>query len=149
MDNSYNNKKNIKKEYKSNKDNNYINPFNEQKLKIMKSNINLKKDIKYNNNSINEKNIIFSTNHINRNNSFNEYAKEINITLFDYFCPGKNVNKKKMISLFNSGKSFYRKRMDIVLVFSHLLVTEKLLLKNSYKYVYPSCREIELLFTKE
>ena len=68
--------------------------------------------------------------------------------MFDYICPGKNINKKTMVGLYKLGNTFYRKRMDIVLVFSHLLITEKILMKNSYKYPYDIIKEIEILYPK-
>ena len=125
---------------------NYINPYKEKNLKYINSNID-SIDIENADNSI-VPNVFLSINNKENNNSILEYSKEINITLFDYFCPGKNKNKRRMVGLYNLANDFYRKRMDIVLVFSHLLLTEKFLLKNSYKYNYYLCREIELLYPK-
>ena len=90
----------------------------------------------------------WAINNKEKNNSITEYSKEINITLFDYFCPGKNINKRRMVELYDLAKDFYRKRMDIVLAFSHLLLTEKFLLRNNYGYNYYLCKEIELLYPK-
>ena len=136
------------KTYKINMNkNNYINPFNDQKMKTINSDMNLKKDsieVEDNSNGNNDLKIIVST----KNCSFSEYNKEIDITLFGYFCPGKNISRKRMIGLYNLGNAFYKRRMDIVVVFSHLLLTEKILLKNSCKFIYPTCREIELLYPK-
>ena len=63
------------------------------------------------------------------NPSVKDNAENIGLNLFDYFCPGKNKRKRKMKELYHLGKNFYRKRMDIVFVFSHILLTEKALLK--------------------
>ena len=52
-----------------------------------------------------------------------------------------------MIGLYDLGTAFYRKRMDIVLVFSHLLITEKILI-NRNKYSCLSCKEVELKYPK-
>ena len=87
------------------------------------------------NNNI-EQNIIFSLKIREKNKSIAEYFNEIKITLFDYLCPGKNKNKRKMVGIYNFENDFYRKRMGIVLVFSHLLLAEKYILKNSDKYNY-------------
>ena len=53
----------------------------------------------------------------------------ININLFDYYCLGKFFKKSKPIELFDIGVSLYRKRMDIVNVFTILLLIEKIILK--------------------
>lgn len=53
----------------------------------------------------------------------------ININLFDYYCFGKICKKRKHVELFEIGVSLYRKRMDIVNVFTILLLTEKIILK--------------------
>ena len=53
----------------------------------------------------------------------------ININLFDYYCLGKFCKKSKPIELFDIGVSLYRKRMDIVNVFTILLLIEKIILK--------------------
>ena len=92
--------------------------------------------------------IVLPINDKKRNSSFKEYTENLNITMFDYMCPCHNINKKTMIGLYNLGNEFYRKRMDIVLVFSHLLITEKILLKNNCKYPYNFCKQIELLYPK-
>ena len=96
----------------------------------------------------NSNNIILPVNDRKRNSSIKEYTTSLNINMFDYICPGKNINKKTMVGLYKLGNTFYRKRMDIVLVFSHLLITEKILMKNSYKYPYDIIKEIEILYPK-
>ena len=152
-----NNQKLLKnKTYKINMNKrNYINPFNDNnKRKSINSNINSNINLNRNvgvgdNDSLNnDLQIIISTNNKVKNSSFSEYTKEISITLFDYFCPGRNINKKRMLGLYHLGIAFYRRRMDIVIVFSHLLLTEKFMLKNRCTFIYPSCREIELLYPK-
>ena len=76
------------------------------------------------------------------NNSLKEYKENIILTLFDYFCSCGNKKKKRMIELYLFANSFYRRRMDIVIVFTHLILTEKILIKNNFvvnkdKYLYP------------
>lgn len=76
------------------------------------------------------------------NNSLKEYKENINLTLFDYFCSCGEKKKKRMIELYLFANSFYRRRMDIVKVFTHLILTEKILIKNNFyinkdKYLYP------------
>jgi hypothetical protein len=48
----------------------------------------------------------------------------INLSIFDYFCPRKNYKKKKQIKLYNKGNYFYRRKMDIVHVFTLLSILE-------------------------
>ena len=111
-----------------------INSFEEKDKSNIKSidlNKNMENDIQFSNE--NNQRIILPVNNKRRNSSFKDYSENIKINLFEYFCPGKNENKKKMIGLYDLGTAFFRKRMDIVLVFSHLLITEKVLI-NKYKY---------------
>jgi uncharacterized membrane protein len=75
-------------------------------------------------------------------NSLKEYKENINLTLFDYFFSCGDKKKKRMIELYLFANSFYRRRMDIVQVFTHLMLTEKILIKNNFavnkdKYLYP------------
>ena len=49
--------------------------------------------------------------------------------MINYYCCGNICKKKKHIELFDIGVSLYRKRMDIINVFTILLLTEKILLK--------------------
>ena len=59
-----------------------------------------------------------------------ELIESIHFNLFDYYCLRKLSSKKKEIELFNKGSSLYRRRMDIINVFTLLLLTEKKLLNN-------------------
>ena len=61
-----------------------------------------------------------------------EYKENINLTLLDYFCPCGEKRKKRMIELYLFANSFYRRRMDIVNVFTHLILTEKILINNNF-----------------
>ena len=61
-------------------------------------------------------------NHINENDN-----KHLN--LFNYYCCSNVCRKNRHIELFDIGVSLYRKRMDIINVFTVLLLTEKILLK--------------------
>jgi uncharacterized membrane protein len=66
------------------------------------------------------------------NNSLKEYKENINLTLFDYFFSCGNKKKKRMIELYLFANSFYRRRMDIVKVFTHLILTEKILINHNF-----------------
>ena len=66
----------------------------------------------------------------NKNEEIDTNIKNnINISLFDYYCLGKICKKSKPTELFEIGVALYRKRMDIVNVFTILLLTEKIILK--------------------
>jgi hypothetical protein len=61
------------------------------------------------------------------------YKEHIKLNLLDVLCHKHNAKKKKNIELFRLGDSFYRKRMDIVHVFTLLIVIEKSLIKKNDK----------------
>lgn len=94
----------------------------------------------YNNNNSNangNKNYIFrvgsfypnaklkNTENNKKNNSLQEYVEQINFNLFEYYCCGKFTKKKKDIELYKLGLSLYKNRMDIINVFTLLLLAEK------------------------
>ena len=62
-----------------------------------------------------------------------ELIGSINFNLLDYYCLRKLSSKKNEIELFKRGSSLYRKRMDIINVFTLLLLTEKKLINNEQK----------------
>ena len=55
-------------------------------------------------------------------------ATSIHFNFFDYYCLRKFSSTKKEIDLFRKASTLYRKRMDIINVFTLLLLTEKKLL---------------------
>ena len=59
-----------------------------------------------------------------------EFNNSIHFTLLDYYCLRRLTSKTKEINLFKKGSSLYRKRMDIINVFTLLLLTEKKLLNH-------------------
>ena len=69
-------------------------------------------------------------NNNNQNNINNNQNNNMNLKLnfFDYYCYGNICNKKDQIELFNLGTSLYKKRMDIINVFTIILLIEKILL---------------------
>ena len=79
---------------------------------------------------------------------FKDYNDRIKITIFDYFCHRSNSEKKKMIELYHFGNEFYKRRMDIVLVFSHLLLTEKVLLSSNLQNTNSSNKDIEISYPR-
>ena len=61
-----------------------------------------------------------------KNNNLKDYIDKIKINIFEYYCFRKLCKKKKEINLFDSGISLFRRRMDIVNVFTLLFLTEKI-----------------------
>ena len=65
-----------------------------------------------------------------KDNDTKVFKDSINFNFIHYYCLRKFSSKKKEISLFNKGSSIYRKRMDIINVFTLLLLIEKKLLSK-------------------
>lgn len=78
-----------------------------------------------------------------------DFKEHINLNLFDYVCRTKNDEKNKQFQLYKLGISFYKKRMDIVHVFTLLLITEKVLLKSYGKQIYSLCKDNDFLYHKK
>ena len=153
--NSTNNIKQFKDENKSNnnliiKENNIFNipplniidnKINENKNYII--NINNNKNIINFGNSKNEKNKIEDNNNIQINkeniekyvfdidikekNNSKDFKEHISLNIFDYFCLRKNSKKFKYIEMFNKSKIFYKKKIDIVRVFTLLSIIEDII----------------------
>ena len=67
-----------------------------------------------------------STDKQQSNNILKEYNAQIHFNIFDYYlCCHKCIKRKKDIELFKLGLSLYKKRMDIINVFTLLLFSEK------------------------
>ena len=140
--------------YKNEKLRNKINSLEEHKNKSISSKINLKISEGYNfnlnNQNINNQNISKNNNIITKENTtLKENYNFIKLSIFAYICPYGNIKKKRMVELYLFGNDFYKKRMDIVLVFSHLLLTEKVLISNNLQNKNPLCKDIEILYPKE
>ena len=97
-----------------------------------------------------ENSIIFNKDNIQINNidiyhkeeekNLKDYNDHINLNLFDYICLNKN---SKQYKLFNLGNSFYRKKMDIVHVFTIISIIEKMLINSNCKNKFSLYEEIE------
>ena len=68
--------------------------------------------------------IIQEMNNKDNNSYANSNKDNINLSIFDYLFSRKNAKKKKQIKLYNKGNYFYRKKMDIVHVFTLLSIIE-------------------------
>ena len=88
------------------------------------------------------KNIIINKNYIYRVGSFypklrsiseekdkdstsKENVHKINFNTFDFYCLKKLTRRKKDIEMYNIGLSLYKKRMDIINVFTFFILAEK------------------------
>ena len=78
-----------------------------------------------------------------------DFNENINLNLFDFICHAKSADKKKEFNLYKLGNSFYKKRMDIVHVFTLLLITEKVLLKSYSKQIHSLCKNNDFLYHKK
>ena len=68
--------------------------------------------------------------HQDSNNNLKKFNEKIDFNLFDYLLRNKNALIKRKIELYKLGINFYKKRMDLIHVFTLLLITEKILLKK-------------------
>ena len=114
-----------------------------------KSNISFENSKNDNNNKKNEKSQNMLINSINFNNeSFNsdntlqEFNDHIYLHFFDFYCSKRNSIRYK---LFNSGNYFYKKKIDIVHVFTLISITEKFFINNYYNSLFSLYEEIDLI----
>ena len=63
--------------------------------------------------------------------NINDFNDEISLDFLDYICRKNDEHKKIHFELYNLGISFYKKTMDLIHVFTLLLITERILLKKS------------------
>ena len=106
-----------------------ITVFNIQNSKKSKNKKDKKEEKNIKNNGINLKSYnSFDKNKIKKSNeNFNE---NINFNLIYYYCFKKNSKKENEIKLFKSGFYFYKRRMDVVNVFTLLIFIENFLIEN-------------------
>jgi hypothetical protein len=68
--------------------------------------------------------------HKDSTSNLKKFTEKIDFNLFDYFFRKKNILIKSEVELYKLGINFYKKRMDLIHVFTLLLITEKILLKK-------------------
>ena len=105
---------------------------NNQNIHLSKDKIN---NTNISNNNNNHKNYIYrvgsfypklmATEKKSSTNNLSEFKEQLDFNMFDYYFCRKLSRKKNYIDLYKSGLSLYKKRMDIVNVFSLLLFSEK------------------------
>ena len=143
-DNINNKKINENKNYtiKINKKNNlntYENPKNDSSKAKSEINQNIKNSLIISKENSQKNNYSIENNHSTNIKNYNE---KINLSFIDLLCPNKNSKKYKYIEFYNHGNSFYKKKMDIVHVFTLHSIIEKFIIKNNYHCIYSLCKEI-------
>ena len=83
------------------------------------------------NGSANNPSLNFPNNKKESNNNINEFNDKISLNILDYICQRNIDHKKTHFDLYNLGISFYKTTMDLIHVFTLLLITEKILLKRN------------------
>ena len=118
-----------------------ITPYENSKVSI-KSKNNISQNMRDNSSNFNNDILKKKNNDIFRKETFNlkDFNDHIDLNIFDYFCYNQDSKKYK---LFNSGYSFYRKKMDIVHVFNIIFIFEKFLLNSNYKNKLALYEEID------
>ena len=105
-------------------------------LKSQKKNENIKnssfiKSPKHNKNSMS--NVLNKVSVEDKESETKIFQGRINFNLFEYYCLRRLTSKSRQIDLFRKGRAIYRKKMDIINVFTLLLLTEKKLLNKEHK----------------
>jgi len=121
---------------------------NKNNMPFAYSNLNLD-SIKSKNQNIKENSINFNNNDILKKkynfifqeaDNINDFNGHIYLDFFDIFCSNRQSKKYK---LFNSGNSFYKKKIDIVHVFTIISIIEKIILNHNSKTILSLYEEIE------
>ena len=122
---------------------------NQNNMPFAYSNLNLD-SIKSKNQNIKENSINFNNNDILKKkynfifqeaDNINDFNGHIYLDFFDIFCSNRQSKKYK---LFNFGNSFYKKKIDIVHVFTIISIIEKIILNhNNSKNILSLYEEIE------
>ena len=122
---------------------------NQNNMPFAYSNLNLD-SIKSKNQNIKEYSIYFNNNDILKKkynfifqeaDNINDFNGHIYLDFFDIFCSNRQSKKYK---LFNLGNSFYKKKIDIVHVFTIISIIEKIILNhNNSKNILSLYEEIE------
>ena len=133
---SENKKMNINEHHRISKNANHINiiPFENEKINTKNSLTNDKKQkmesmISNNKESFKKNDIYIENREIYNIKDFND---RIDLNVFYYILCNRSRRKNNLIELYNLGNNYYRKKMDIVHVFTLLSIIEKILSKNNF-----------------
>jgi hypothetical protein len=133
---SENKKMSINEHHRINKNSNHINiiPFENEKnnTKYSLTN-NIKKKLE---SMISNNNDSFKRNDISLKNreiyNINDFTDRIDLNVFYYILCNRSKRKNNLLELYNLGNNYYRKKMDIVHVFTLLSIMEKILSKHNF-----------------
>jgi len=82
--------------------------------------------------------------------SYKDYNDKITLNMLDYCCCHLIQQKRgKYIQLYNTANSFYRKKLDVVNAFNLMLLTERILFRNNYEYVYSINEDFDISYSKK